>query len=389
MNARVKIDLVFIALNFWQRFRQVCRRRAWIYAKKDIICAIVWAASSIIRGIVQGAERQGVEPGLLLGRCGISEAELASPAARIPYDRAQAVWENALALSRDPFLGLHIGSGITADTMGLVGNLMQNAQTVGQAFDDLKHLSGLVTDMMVYDSFVQAPYFVAETRPASPWLLQHPATAYQAGDQSVAGIINVVRLFAGKSIDPHHAELMRPADENAGFYTLKLRCPVRFSSEANRVYWPQDIASRPVSGVNPELYTIIRGHIEKQLLAGRKSEASEQVRRQLLLHYSDTLPAIPLVAMELGMSARTLQRKLAQENTTYQQLLGEVKMNLARQLLRTSDRSIAEIAYSLGYAEAASFRLAFRKYAGMKPLEFRRACADVTPPPNPPPSPSF
>jgi AraC-like DNA-binding protein len=77
------------------------------------------------------------------------------------------------------------------------------------------------------------------------------------------------------------------------------------------------------------------------------------------------------VARELGMSARTLSRRLAEEGTTFARIVEEYRASMAKGLLQESDLQVTEIAFVLGYSELSTFSTAFRRWTGKTPLEFR------------------
>ena len=79
----------------------------------------------------------------------------------------------------------------------------------------------------------------------------------------------------------------------------------------------------------------------------------------------------------LGLASRTLQRQLAEENLTYRDIVQQMRMERAVDLLRESFETITSIAYSLGYSDVASFTRAFRQWTGLPPSHYRRASADL------------
>jgi len=78
------------------------------------------------------------------------------------------------------------------------------------------------------------------------------------------------------------------------------------------------------------------------------------------------------VAHQLAMSQRTLQRKLREHDTSHQQLLDDLRKNLARTYLDEPSMSIGEVAYLLGFSESSAFHRAFKRWTGQTPSEYRR-----------------
>ena len=74
----------------------------------------------------------------------------------------------------------------------------------------------------------------------------------------------------------------------------------------------------------------------------------------------------------MGISKRSLQRRLQQQGTSYRELIGRARFDLACHLLRDSGLRVLNVAHALGYEDSSNFGRAFRQIAGMGPIEFRR-----------------
>jgi AraC-like DNA-binding protein len=102
---------------------------------------------------------------------------------------------------------------------------------------------------------------------------------------------------------------------------------------------------------------------------------ASRVRRYLLSVQPSRIPAIAAVARELGMSERSLRRHLATEGTSYRDVVRSTLETSAGRLLRDPARTIKQTAVALGFADAAAFSNAFKRWTGMTPGEYRRAHA--------------
>jgi AraC-like DNA-binding protein len=102
------------------------------------------------------------------------------------------------------------------------------------------------------------------------------------------------------------------------------------------------------------------------------SDAIDRVRATIRRELAGGDPSLDQVARELGTSRRSLQRRLADENLTYAQVLDDVRSTMARAYLAQRELSIAEVGYLLGFSEQSSFTRAFRRWTGVSPAEFRR-----------------
>ena len=92
--------------------------------------------------------------------------------------------------------------------------------------------------------------------------------------------------------------------------------------------------------------------------------------RRLLLRYYGAFPSLEVAATDLGMSGRTLRRKLAEDGTTYQQELDQVREKLSKEYFYRGGESITELSLMLGFADSSAFAKAFRRWTGLSPTEY-------------------
>jgi AraC-like DNA-binding protein len=128
----------------------------------------------------------------------------------------------------------------------------------------------------------------------------------------------------------------------------------------------------PVIGYNQELNSVFRKLLNDELLKHQSGESfTEKLRQVILKNYRSAFPQLEELSFYLNMTPRTLQRKLHDENSSFRVLSDSIKLELAMNLLLNESLSIADIAYKLGYADAGSFRKAFRNWTGKNPLQYK------------------
>jgi AraC-like DNA-binding protein len=196
------------------------------------------------------------------------------------------------------------------------------------------------------------------------------AVPFEVLDYAVAGVVRTVRELTGKPVReawlPH--EPLAPRDE----YERALGVPVRFAAARAGVLLDPATLDTPCRRSDPHLFELLRSHAEL-LLARQPEDASERGRayRVVVRMLSHGEPDVGLVARELGTSARSLQRRLKLEHTSFRQVLDDARCELARAYLTDKRLPISEIAYLLGYAEAGAFVRAFKRWTGQTPSEAR------------------
>jgi AraC-like DNA-binding protein len=153
-----------------------------------------------------------------------------------------------------------------------------------------------------------------------------------------------------------------------------LGCRVRFKADHNALVFRTSDLDRPFVTHNEELVTMIGTQLDAELKARNASvNVDQQVRETLKRSLAGKRPTLQDVAQELGLSARTLQRRLTDAGITFQQLVEDTRRELAHHYLKQSSVELNEAAFLLGYEDANSFFRAFQMWNGTSPGEWRKA----------------
>ncbi|RYG48519.1 MAG: AraC family transcriptional regulator [Chitinophagaceae bacterium] len=326
---------------------------------------------TIIRDIVYGSIRCGADASELYKRIGLSEENLSDIKATLNLEQAQNVWQEAVNLTKDDLLGLHIGESSTPSIVGLVGHLMQSSPTLKDAFESLCKFNTLVTDVFTYRIFSEKGNFIIEFEPHEIWQENYPETAKQAVMQAMSGSLHVCQLLTGKKLIPQKAEFAWNTPKIKTEYERIFGQNLHFNKDENRLYLRSEDAQLAVIGYNRELQEFFQSLLKKALEEVQNQETiAAMVKRLLADTFTDHLPSLHEIANKLHLTSRSLQRKLKDENTSYQELTDELRRDLAIGLLRSHKYTINEIAYRLGYAEPSVFRRAFKRWTGNNPSKY-------------------
>ncbi len=186
----------------------------------------------------------------------------------------------------------------------------------------------------------------------------------QANDFALAMIIDLVRCGAGSDWRPERLLVEGPPPAHAEELAALATGTVDFRAAADTIVVPREILALPLQA--PE-----RRLPEVTPLPTDDFEGSVRRAIATLLEIGElTLPALAEVT---GTSARTLQRRLALSGSNFGRLVDEARFDAARRLLQDDDISVTDVAAELGYTDSANFTRAFRRWAGVPPLGFRRA----------------
>jgi AraC-like DNA-binding protein len=190
-------------------------------------------------------------------------------------------------------------------------------------------------------------------------------------DAAFASFVELGRRGTGHPVNPKRVELKRKAGATK-IHEAYFKCQVKFGARRNVLVLHTTDLDRPFLTHNAELLEMLDPQLDKALKEQRAQRStSEQVKWILKRLLAGARPDVSAVARELGLSDRTLQRRIDDDGTTFRKLLLEARQELAREYLNRPDIDVAEVAYLLGYEDSNSFYRAFRTWEGTTPSQLR------------------
>lgn len=163
-----------------------------------------------------------------------------------------------------------------------------------------------------------------------------------------------------------------PPPDHASLYQVLFATPIKFSQSETYLQIPTRVLALPISQTPASLYAFLHTSPADFLARPNPHESMTGRLRQLFRQYTmEELPSLNDAADHLNVSGATLRRRLSDEQTSYQKLKDECRMEEASLMLAQPDASIRDIAERLGFTEASTFHRAFRKWHGMTPGDYR------------------
>jgi AraC-like DNA-binding protein len=151
---------------------------------------------------------------------------------------------------------------------------------------------------------------------------------------------------------------------------------IRFGEDSNGALIGRNVLDMPITGADPALLHVLDTELARRAPAPAASASSQIVadtERAVKMTLELGAPRLETVAQSLGTTVRTLQRRLVEEGTSFQEVVEQTRERLARQYAERAELSSAQMAFLLGYADVGSFLRAFKRWTGMSPQEFRAA----------------
>ncbi|MCC4270508.1 AraC family transcriptional regulator [Marinobacter nauticus] len=334
--------------------------------------ALGTASVAALRQYVRYADAKGIAVDPLFEKAGLKPEILDSDEGRIDGEQLQAFIHLLAEHTGNPVLGLETGDYVQPGSYSVLGYITMSCATLGEAVTRIAPYEKLVGDMgttrlkMKGDSATLI------------WTCNFtdPVVWPQVVDNVFASWINYARWLADSTdATPLEVRLRRPSPgpEHEKAYALRWQCPVQFDAEEDSVTFAQTLLATRLRQPDPLLRKTLEAHALSQLaLLDTDTDLTSKVKQSIQKQLADGITRQDMVAEDLGMTSRTLQRKLSQEGVSYQKLLDEVRQQMAEDYLQNTDMSIPDIALRLGYSETTSFHRKFKAATGKTPGDFRR-----------------
>ncbi len=318
--------------------------------------------------LLDAAERYGLDRDAMRRRAGIDSEQIADPDQRLPSSLVMSLYRELHQELTDPDLGLDIGTHGDVRQGGVLGYSMMHSSNAGRALRRLTRFSRLISTRIDF-SLEEGPelwHLVSNRPPENPGF-RLPV------DTGAASLVTVLRQITGRQVDPVEIEFPYSRPEDLQKLRAVFRCELTFDAPRAGVYFRVQDMALPLERSESELARYLDRLAEQDLAALPRWETfARRVGRTVWKHLSEGQPTVASVARELGLSSRTLQRRLREEGTTFARVVDDLRRQLAPTLLGDDTLAVYEVAYLLGYADPSAFFRAFRRWHGCSPAEYRQ-----------------
>ncbi len=326
-------------------------------------------STGLVRPILEELERQGVPRDAALRGSGIRAVDVEDSAIRI--DRATYVRfvQSVIALSNDPATALLAGAHAPAETANWMSLVLLAAPSLGAIVELVPRYGPLfVGDIEWVLDRSERGTFVGSSRPLLPPEVQR----FEAEMMVAFGTRKIVPHFLGPGVTPLEVRFRHEPPPWVAEYERVLRCPIVFGAEANGMLLDDDALAAPQRHFDPWIFDSLRRQADTLVVAkARVGPILDRAKALLLRGVEEGRGDVARIAGELGISARTLRRRMGALGKSPRSMLTEARIDRAQAALRDTDRSPSAIAKDLGFAEPSSFYRAFKRWTGLTPQQFR------------------
>ena len=277
-------------------------------------------------------------------------------------------WKKAEAQIAEPGFGLRAADHLHPSHLGALGYAWLASTSLRTALNRISRYVHFVADDIEVNLDETGDLLIVTVTEAG-----NSERSAWGSDSSLAILVALCRMNYGDRLTPVTVEFRHAAPDDTGGYFGFFRCPVQFGRAADRITLPKSIVDEKLPSANPQLAQLSDQVMIQTLGRLSKERIVPRVKSVII----DLLPSGNVsdeqVAAELNMSTRALQRKLNRKETTFKQLLTEIRQELADKYIRNNQLSLTEISFMLGFSEVSSFSRAFKRWNGESPSEYRDA----------------
>lgn len=303
--------------------------------------------------------RQQLPVKQLFSDAGLNLMSLAHETTRFPQDGVTRLWDGAQVLSGNDHLGLDLGRQISVAGFPVLGYSLVTATGLVDGFQRFLRYQRMIGEsanirLDAGNQFISLDfYFVGDDIPVS----------MHSVDAAMAAMVRMARLLEGDEWHPDQVLLRRSPPRNPRLFASYYGCPVSFNQSCDQI---QLLSQSLVSGINAPADPLWEEAIQSD------KPTAELVAMLLTAKLQDGSITKNTVAESLNITPRTLQRRLAREGESYQEILDRVRHQKALEALANPALLPIEIAFLCGFSDLSAFHHAFKRWQGQTPGEYRQ-----------------
>jgi AraC-like DNA-binding protein len=327
------------------------------------------ATGGIARLAYEEAKQGRLNFGALLKDAKLTVQQVSDDNHRVPVKSQIRFLNLVAAILRKDFLGIHLAQKVDLREVGLLYYVLASSQNLGDALRSVARYRTLNNEgvRLIYRQHQETASITFEHVGISRVTDRHQIEFF------VTVLFRICRQLVGSRLTPDsitfvHRRRNLPAD-----LRLYFGCQVRFGSKLDEIVYARRVLEMRVIGADPFLNKLLE-RVCEEAIAGRRVRSSnwrtkiENAVVQLLPHGR---VQVADVCSQIGVSYRTMSRRLAFEKLTFAKLLDDLRYDLAKYYLREPDLPLSEIAWLLGYRQSSSFNHAFKRWTGTRPSRVR------------------
>jgi AraC-like DNA-binding protein len=309
-----------------------------------------------------------VDPDAVFSKCGIPSNDSEDYDVPIPVHQIALLLELAGEATDNPRMGMNMGQQYHYEAGSLLIMAVLAAPNVAEGLKCLnqydKYVDTGITTAFNFDS-ATAQFSTGIIAPENV-KLDH------LNEYLMTFLVRTLNIATRKNMPLEQVSLRHKSDRNAKALEAFFDAPVKFSQSTNKLYFDRSYLQQRFLSSNSLLFDVLTNALDTYF--SPSSEASEfvdRVSREIIRCGPGESPTAENIAQRLAISPRTLRRRLAEEEHSFQEAKNLAREKRAKYYLGHTNMSLSEISFELGYSEMSAFSRAFRGWRGVTPQAYR------------------
>lgn len=294
-------------------------------------------------------------------------ASLVDPSLRIPLADAAQMLNEALYLTADPAIGLHAATFFEPDDRDLLESAARSCGTLKSALECTMRYIRLISDEATYTLECSAAEGIFRRHSNAQGVALRVSS-----DFALLDLVQFLRRSCTIEESQYTVEFTHAEPVYVSEYRRLCSCQLRFGAARNALVFGRDQLDTPMKASCAVLADAFAQRADEALVRlNACASAAYRVRQFVIEHIGSGQLTMDWAARSLGLSPPTLRRHLESEGTTFSEIIEEVRREIAMRELRNKQRSVSEVATSLGFSTTSAFTRAFKRWHAMLPTEYR------------------
>jgi AraC-like DNA-binding protein len=319
--------------------------------------------------LFRALEARGLDAAAVFRRAGCDPELLRVHETRVPNRVVRRLYEVAEEATGDACIGIDVGAQFRGVAMHALGHAWLASSTLAEAMRRIARYTRVLSEFW-HAELREEP---AGVRFAVVYRDRETYGPLSRHDAVLAATVKLARITYGDAFAPLEAAVERERPACAHRFDEWFRAPIVWGAPTPSLLFRREDLAHPLATANPGVAVASERIAADYAARLDRDDIRARVKRELLGILPSGTPSQARIARAVGLSSRTLHRRLAEAGASFAELLDQTRRDLALEYLRRSDYAVGEVAYMLGFAEISSFNRAFRRWTQLSPSEFRRS----------------
>lgn len=331
-----------------------------------------WISASHIQHFIARAEAMGIDVAPWLRHAGLNREQLDNADATVPAKLLEDALEQLSEQYPETAIGLELATDVQAATFGVLGLLSQSCARFHEVLDLVTRYNGLLSNI----GHTRIHHHPGRVDVEWCCLAGGPHLQRHACDYVLGSFVVLARALLPHGYHlPIEASFPGPKPDSPNqlnHYQALFQCPVNFEQSRAVLTIDKAVLQAPMRHSNIQIRKMLEEHAS-DLLRRRQTHLSvcDTAKQLIIASLGERVPDKAQIARQMGMSARTLHRKLQEEGTRFQALLNQTRIHEAREQLSDNTRELASVSSALGFQSRQSFMRWFKQQTGITPGQYR------------------